>query len=400
MAGRAGARFAKSKGALPHSFRRSLAAFRTSAQRARRRSNSSTRSRSSSDKESMGRSVRDLMRSRVEATRMNCAVSPSGSSGSFSTYARYASVTSESDTSDMESLRSSMRLRSASSGPLYISVAMLNRSLMFLARFDLNVQFVELFWSQRLGSFHDSSLTTACHRESLHLAQMRFAGEIHYQTFNTESDTPVWGRAVSESSEHMPDASLGILLAVPHHIVDSFEYLGLMRADATTPGLIPVAYQVVLGRQYFADVFFFEQLLHMLGDGHGEGVVSKGPAAFGSFLEKWKSMNPRVRKYPTLLVFRRTEVKFVRTEFQNGLRIGEAREWFFFYRVAHVLNDRRYHYFHLAHHIFLLDERHLNVYLCMFETPVGAQVFVTNSPRYLKIPFESSHHEELFVVLG
>src|SRR3989344_913168 len=132
MAGRAGARFAKSKGALPHSFRRSLAAFRTSAQRARRRSNSSTLSRSSSDKESMGRSVRDLMRSRVEATRMNCAVSPSGSSGSFSTYARYASVTSESDTSDMESLRSSMRLRSASSGPEYVSVC--KENLFMVAR--------------------------------------------------------------------------------------------------------------------------------------------------------------------------------------------------------------------------------------------------------------------------
>src|SRR3989338_8107062 len=139
--------------------------------RASRRSSSSTVSRSSSESTRLGRSVRDLIRSSVEATSMNCDVSPRGSSGNFSTYARYASVTSASETSEIESLRSSIRSSKASSGPSKFSVATLKRFDMSLfGRTDRNTELLQLLLGQRLGGFHHGRLSTARHGKCLYLA--------------------------------------------------------------------------------------------------------------------------------------------------------------------------------------------------------------------------------------
>src|SRR3989344_1578807 len=101
------------------------------ASRASRRSSSCTLSRSSGVSSMVGKSVLDLMSRSVEATKINCDVSPSGNSGSFSMYARYVSHTSARLTSEMESLRSSMRSRSASRGPSNCAALMLKELFIF-----------------------------------------------------------------------------------------------------------------------------------------------------------------------------------------------------------------------------------------------------------------------------
>src|SRR3989344_365472 len=132
----------------------------------------------------------------------------------------------------------------------------------------LDTQFGKLCGSQILRRFHDGSLAAARHREGLHFAQMRFSCEIHDEPLDAERDASVRRYAESECSEHVSDALLYLFLAVPHHFIGGFQNFGLVCADATAARLVAVADQVILRRQYLAEVFLREELFHVLGHGH------------------------------------------------------------------------------------------------------------------------------------
>src|SRR3989344_2033536 len=269
-----------------------------------------------------------------------------------------------------------------------------------LFRCYLDTKLGELFGGELFGSLHDRSLTAARHRECLHLAQVRLTREIHDEALHAQCNAAVRRYAEAECREHVPDALLYFFLAVPHYSVRGFEYLGLVRADATAARLVAVADQIVLRGENVTDAFFREELLHVLGYGHGEWVVRKSPSASRRFFEEWEFVYPCVGEDSLLFVFGRAQIKFVRAKLLHCFRIGEAGERFFFYREAHRFDRGRNHLFHRAHHIFLGDERHLDIHLRMLESAVGAEVFVAHRAGYLEVPLESADHEELLVLLG
>src|SRR3989344_5855541 len=145
-------------------------------------------------------------------------------------------------------------------------------SFIALFRIHLEAELFQLRIGQGLRCFHHGRLAAARHREGLHLAQHRLAGEVHDSALDAGRDAAVRRRAVAEGAEHVPDALLELLAREAHHLVHRLEYLRLVCADGAAAGFEAVADEVVLRRQYLADAFALHEPFYMFGNRHRKRI--------------------------------------------------------------------------------------------------------------------------------
>ncbi len=92
-------------------------------------------------------------------------------------------------------------------------------------------------------------------------------------------------------------------------------------------------------------------------------------------------------------------IGFIAAEAIDGVAVSEPVEWRFDVEVERCLENRRQHSFGNGEDVLRHDERRFNVDLRKLRLAVGAQIFVAETFRDLKILFHASDHEELFVLL-
>src|SRR3989338_8313044 len=117
-----------------------------------------------------------------------------------------------------------------------------------------------------------------------------------------------------------------------------------MFPDASAAGFIPVAYEVVLRGENFANTLFLHKPLRVLIYCFGKRVVSEYPRARIRLLKEREFVYPGIREHPPFLFLRAPQIKFIRAEFRNSFSVCKSRERFLFYIEAHALACRYHHF--------------------------------------------------------
>ena len=131
----------------------------------------------------------------------------------------------------------------------------------------------------------------------------------------------------------------------------------------------------------------------------GKGIMGIGPLSLLILFKKRKINDPCKRVNPLLFLFDTSQIKLVTTVLGNRIFVGDNGKRFLFNRSSESLDNVGDHVLDNLHHIATIYKTHLHIKLGMLKSPVSTQIFIPETPCYLKIPFKSRYHQKLFVLL-